>query len=184
MGTIPVPHTWTAGDDATSSALQTLTDTCLFLLGSATSGGSKKALARLRQTVAQTIPTGVWTAVTFDVEDDDYDNGHSTSSNTDQYVAGETAKHIVAGGCGFAGNVTGRRGVRYTVGGTAVNGSEAYIPASAAATGVCVAGRCMIIPLNAGDILRLETFQETGGNLATLATAQQQATLHAAFFSN
>src|SRR4051812_42679726 len=116
---VPVPHTWTAGDNATSTAMQTLTDTGLWNLGSATSTSARKPFCQVRQTVVQSLATsGTWQAVTFDTEDADYDSGHSTATFTDRYTAGTAGWYMVSGGCGFAANATGRRGVRYTVNGT------------------------------------------------------------------
>lgn len=181
---VPVPHTWTAGDDATSAAMQTLTDAILYLLGSATSGGAKRPFAQPRQSVAQSLPTtAVWTALTFDAEDVDYDNGHSTVTNTDRYTALTTGWHIVSGGVAFAANAVGRRGIRYTVNGTVVNGSGVVLPTTAAL--VCaVPGREMAILLNVNDILRVEGMQESGGALNTAVAAEQQPHLLVRLESN
>lgn len=185
MATVPVPHTFVAGDDATSAVMQTLTDAILYLLGSITSSGSRKAFCQLRQTVAQSITTNTWQAVNFDAEDVDYDNSHSTVTNTDRFTAATPGWHSVAGGASFAGNVTGNRGCRYTVNGAAVDGSESVIPAANAAgfpTGV--PGRRMWIFLNAGDILRLEAFQTSGAALNTNTIGDSRCYLSAELRSN
>lgn len=183
MGTVPVPHTWVAGDDATSTVMQTLTDAILYLLGSATSGGSKKPLCHLRQTVSQTPATGVWTAVTFDTEDVDYDSSHSTVTNTDRFTAATTGWHHVEGGAEWPANATGRRGVRFTVAAAAINGSGSVLPAGVAAQ-VTTPSRGLLIFLNAGDILRMEIFQDSTVGLATVVVAPNQSTMSVYLVSN
>lgn len=177
MGTVPVPHTWVAGDDATSTVMQTLTDAILYLLGSTTSGGSRRPVAQPRQSVAQSLATSAaWTALLFDTEDVDYDNGHSTATNTDRYTAATTGWHAVGGGASYVGNATGLRGVRYSVNGTATNGSTVLLPAVTGSAFVCAA-RSMLIYLNAGDILRAEGFQSSGGALSTVISGSDSQPL-------
>lgn len=183
MAAVPVPHTFVAGDDATSAVMQTLTDAILYLLGSTTSSGSRRPFALLRQTVSQSLATsGTWTALTFDAEDVDYDNGHSTVTNTDRYTAGTTGWHHAPGGAGFGGNATGRRQARLAVNGTALNASATNTTANASA--IIVATRTIPVFLNAGDILRVEALQDSGGALSTAAAVEQQSSLHVEWRSN
>lgn len=184
--TVPAPHSpWVAGTDYTTAALlQTISDSILYLLGSTTSVSTRRPTVQMRQTVAQSITSGTFTAVTFDAEDLDYDNGHSTAANTDRYTANTTAWYSVSGGVSYAANATGMRGLRYTVNGTGVNGSEVNVQAGPASVTTSVPGRTMLVFLNSGDILRVEAFQNSGGALNTSVAGSQQSTLTVREVSN
>jgi hypothetical protein len=80
------PHAWTAGDDATSTAMQTLTDGITQLQGGTPSGsGTALDFFRAVQSVAQTgLTISTFVSVTFSTEAIDSAGGHSTSSNTRQ----------------------------------------------------------------------------------------------------
>lgn len=177
MATIPTPSTQTASAVVTSTLLNNHRDGLQYLLGSTmTGGGGRRPVAQMRQTVAQSIAvSGTWTAVTFDAEDVDYDAGHSTVTNTDRYTAATTGWHWVNGGVSFAANATGNRGVRFTVNGTVVNGSQVFEPAGGAI--VSVPCRGMLVFLNATDILRLEAFQTSTAALNTSVTTGEQPSL-------
>ena len=183
---IPVPHTWTAGEKPVTSAnMQTLTDAILYWSGATTSTGVRKPNFRGRQTSIQSIPNGTWTAVTFDAEDVDYGNNHVTTVGlNDKFTATDPGRHRVSGGCGFASNSTGRRGVRYTVNGTAIDGSQSLIAAASGA--MSVAGRTLEVYLNAGDILRLEVFQDAtgGGALNTAVSGDVEPDFNVVLVSN
>lgn len=130
-----------------------------------------------RQTVAQTLSTATWTAITFDVEDADSPVGqHSTASNTDRYTALYTGLYAASGGVSFAGNATERRGARWTLNGTVINGSSSLIYAGGA-NPIVVPAQGITVALTAADILRLEGYQQSGGNLNTSVTAPDQSAM-------
>lgn len=182
MATVPVPHTFTAGDNATSSVMQTLTDSNLYALGSITSATARRPLCVLTQTVAQSIASGTYTAITFDSETADYDNGHSTTTNPDRYTANTAGWYEVSGVVTFAANATGgRRSGRVSVNGTPVNGSLVSIGPSSGLVGVPVN---QLVFLNANDILRLEGFQDSGGSLNTSIGAPIMPSLSLQWVSN
>lgn len=168
MATIPVPHTWIAGDDATSTVMQTLTDTGLWNLGSATSGGSKKPLAVLRQTVAQSIATGAFAALTFDTEDADYDNGHSTVTNPTRYTGASPGWHLVKGVYGTASSASGRRLVGIRKNGTgAGNPTDARADAAAAASVQVFMCIGLVFLNGTTDYVETVCLQDSGGALLT-----------------
>lgn len=140
----------------------------------------KKPIARLRSTVAQSVPSGTWTSVTFDVEDVDTDpdtiGGHSTSSNTSRYTARYAGWYRLGGGCGFAANTTNRRGTRWAVNGTAVNGTEVQIQTTTGNEAIPPA-RGDLVFLNVGDYVELQAFQNSGVALLTAATTTQQPSM-------
>lgn len=171
----PVPFLWVAGSDATSPRMLTLTDAASWNLGSATSTGTQRPFARLRQASVQTIADSTWTAITFDAEDVDYGAAHSTSSNTDRYTAQVAGWYHVDATAAFVSNTTGLRGVRFAVNGTYVNGTETRL--TAVAGGPTCVTHSDLVQLNAGDILRIEARQESGAGLNTNTTSQCSASI-------
>jgi hypothetical protein len=123
-------------------------------------------IGQFRQTAAQTLTTGTWTAVTFDAEDVDSAGGHSTSSNTSRYTAVYTGWYRVSGGVGFTGNSTGRRGGRWAANGSLVSGSAIMLAATSTGS-VAVPAKTMLVYLAVGDYVELQAYQESGGNLDT-----------------
>lgn len=184
MGTVPTPHTWTAGDDATSTALQTVTDGDLYALGSATSGGSRKPLARLNQTAAQTLADATGAAVNFDTEVVDYDAGHSTTTNTSRYTAQTAGYYMVSGAVGFVGNATGSRLAWLAVNGTAVNGSEVGFGTVPNNGHVEITVPATLVYLNSGDYVQLFAYQTSGGNLNTFLSGVIQPIMLVLWVSN
>lgn len=123
---------------------------------------------RVTKTTTQSLTTATWTAITFaSTETFDVGGMHSTASNQDRITipAGEDGKYSFGGSIDFDNNVTGLRGVRFTKNGTAIG----------PALTITSVGFCSIIApagftsLAAGDILRLEARQDSGGNLDVLS---------------
>lgn len=170
MVAVPIPRTWLTSDALDTTNLNGfISDVLTFLLN--------KPAANVRQTSAQTLTNATPTALTFQAEDFDDDptggSGHSTVSNTSRYTANYPGWYMCAGGICFATNASGRRGTRWAVNGTAINGTEAFGPAYSAAT-TSMPSRTLLIFLNAGDYVELFGYQESGGNLATAITTTQQ----------
>lgn len=140
-------------------------------------------IAELRQTVAQTLTTGVTTAITFTTEDVDSVNGHDTVTNPDRYTAVYAGWYQVSGGCSFAASAVGQRIVVPTVNGTLVNGSGADVQSTAALT-CFIPIRTKLIYLNVGDFVQLTAFQNSGGNLNTDVTTYQQPNISVRWVSN
>lgn len=175
MATVPVTRTWVTGEVVTAGYMNTnITDVLNWLLA--------PALCQTRQIVTQSPANNTWTAITFTAEDVDTTGMHSTVSNTDRLTAVYPGWYDFAGGVPWASNATGIRGARYTVGGTAVNGSAGIIPAGSAA--LVSLAKPLLVFLNVSDIARLEGIQTSGAGLATVATAESQATATAAWRSN
>jgi hypothetical protein len=120
------------------------------------------------QSSAQTIPTGVATAVTLDVNVIDSYGGHSTVTNNTRYVAQVSGFYTCAGIAAFSPNATGVRTVSLQVNGTTgVPASQAIFQAvTSAGINTNVPTRTMDVFLNAGDYIELMATQTSGGNLA------------------
>jgi hypothetical protein len=164
--------TWTNAVDALSSTNlhAYLRDPLRFLM--------RKPAAVLRSTATQSIPNNAFTSVTLNVEDLDDDpdgiGGHSTSVNTSRYTARYPGWYLCSGGVTWAGSATGRRGGRWAVNGSAVNGSAALLVAGIAAA-ASTYPRTMSIFLDEGDFVEMQVFQDSGGALSTLNSAGDQS---------
>jgi hypothetical protein len=170
MATVPTMRTWTAGEIVTASML----NSNVRDLG--TYWTTSRPMAQMRQTVAQTLTTAVFGSITFTTEDLDRDGGHDTVTNTSRYTAQTAGWYLVAGSVGFAGNNTGRRGCRLAVNGTALNGSLTIV--ASAGVGTCqIPAVTRIVTLSANDYVEVQGIQESGGNLNTAVTAENQSTL-------
>jgi hypothetical protein len=137
-----------------------------------------KPVCHVYQTVAQAPASAAWTPITFDSEYIDTDNQHSTVSNTNRIVIGNTLGwYRVSANVAFNGDIRGRRGGRIGLNGSAVPiaGSQIVIPAYAqnaagAATGynINVTSPPVLIQATlATDYVELQGFQDTGVALNT-----------------
>ena len=123
---------------------------------------------RAVRSATQSLTTAAWTAISFTgTESFDVGGMHSTASNQDRVTipAGEAGKYTYGGSIDFDNNVTGLRGARFTLNGVA------FGPAlTVTSVGFC----SLLVPSDftafaAGDILRLEGRQDSGGNLDVLS---------------
>lgn len=119
-------------------------------------------VAKLRRTTSQSINNNAWTAIQFDAEDADNYNGHSITSNTDQFVVPKTGLYMVTGSGNFIQNATGLRGVRFSINGTSSPDSSVLPTCATDLWAACIA---TVLPLNVNDVLRLEVLQTSGGAL-------------------
>lgn len=125
-------------------------------------------VAKLRQATLQTIANGTFTALTFDAEDFDTYNGHSTVTNNDRYTCQLAGYYTLSGGVSFAANTTFTRAMQWTVNGTAVPGSDTNPNASTdGGSAARLTARTITVLLAVNDIVRMTVFQGTGGNLNT-----------------
>lgn len=124
---------------------------------------ANKPEARLRQTSAQSINHGTWTALTFGAEDVDTHNGHSTSSNTSRYTAQVAGWYHVTGNGGFVSNSTGHRGVRLHKNGSVVNNTATYFNTST--SDVWSASISADIHLAVNDYVEIAVIQDSGAAL-------------------
>ena len=142
---------------------------------------------QVRQTVAQSLANNVWTSLNFDVEDVDDDpshiGGHSTSVNTSRFTAVYPGWYRMGGCSSNDANVTGIRGARWAVNGSALNIGGTVMNATTASI-VVIPAPADLVFLNVGDYVELQGLQTSGGalNVSILATAQ--ATMNGTWESN
>lgn len=164
--------TWTSGvDPLNSTNLHAfLRDPIRFLMSI--------PAAELRATSTQSIPSGSFTSLLFQVEtlDSDVDaiGGHSTSVNTSRYTARYPGWYRVSASFTWGSSATGRRGGRYAVNGTSVPGS-AVLQAAGIAAAVTSVMPSMLVRLEEGDYLEVAAFQDSGGSLSTLNSSDNQS---------
>ena len=129
-------------------------------------------ITQVRAAAATAItPTATWTNVVFDTEDFDDDAMHLASGSG--IVAQRAGRYELSGGIGFAANATGRRGARWTVNNTAVDGSEVIVMTTSSLT-CSISVRTVVVELAVGDTVRLQGYQESGGSLNTSTTGETQ----------
>lgn len=168
MATVPVTRTWVAGEVVLASHFNTnIRDVLNFLLA--------RPIFKGRQTVAQTLTTGVATVITFDVEDVDSAGGHSTVSNTGRYTAVYPGWYSTGGGIAYAANATGVRTTGWRINGTAIPSGFTLYAAGMATNSLQEGTRPGMVFLNVNDYLELIGTQTSGGNLNTAvgATGEQ-----------
>lgn len=132
-------------------------------------GALNRVIALMRATGTQSIPNTAWTAITFDVEDVDTADGHSTSSNTSRYTAVYAGWYWGGGSVGFSLNATGARGASWYVNGSAISPVGTLLPTIGASFGATVPAPGQLFFLNVGDYVELRGFQNSGGALNTQA---------------
>jgi hypothetical protein len=165
--TFTVPHTWVAGDDATSGNLQSLTQALLEL--------QAPALFRLQQTVAQSVPNTTATGITFDAEDFDLDGGHNPVTNNSRYTAQTAGYYLFGGAVAIAGNVTGQRLARFAINGGPIAGTQfGFVTVPNAGAMIMTATPTPIL-MAVGDFVELQLSQTSGGALSTLVSGSSQS---------
>jgi hypothetical protein len=138
---------------------------------------------RVRSVAAQSIATASYTALQFATED--YDNEatasylsgtgmHDPAVNNTRITIQTAGTYLLTGQCGWAGNTTGRRGMRWDVNGVVLAGAQS-IWAPSTTQGIAIPAPVLMVPLSVGDFVELKAFQESGGALATVATSESQS---------
>ena len=137
-------------------------------------------VTRARGTSATSIANNSYTSVNLQTEDFDDDGMHSTSVNTSRFTAQRDGRYLVAGGVGFSGNTTGRRGARIALNGASVEGTATLLIATSASA-VAVSTRTAVVEMVVGDYVEVQAFQDSGGALNTSTTSEVQPSLMAEF---
>jgi hypothetical protein len=158
---IPSTRLFTAGEIETGAYLNSaVTNLGNFMLG--------KPIAQLQQTVAQSIPTAAFTAITFTSEVIDRDNGHNNVTNTSRYTAQTAGWYFVSGGIKWNASATGQRISAWYINGVQLdqnrfNNNGASIQVSADA-------QSRLVNLNVNDYIELRGYQDSGAALLTATT--------------
>jgi len=172
VATVPTPTTQVAGLVVPAATINSQGNLATYLAGRTESGGARKPVAKLRQTVSQSLATsGTAAAVLFDVEDVDYDGGHSTVTNTSRYTAQTTGWHVVNYTIGFASNATGYRQGYIQLNGIANFFAYEIVPAVNGQ--VTAIGNGGVTFMTAGDYIEVMALQTSGAALNITSGAVQ-----------
>lgn len=116
------------------------------------------------QSTVQAVPSGTWTAITYDSESLDTDGFHSVVSNTSRLTIVIAGTYRIDGLVAFVANSTGVRGARVAVNGTAIR-SQTNLPTT---VGSAWSAPCWAeVPLNLNDYVEIQAFHNSGGALNT-----------------
>jgi hypothetical protein len=163
MAAPPIPRTFVPGEIETGAYLNSLSSVLNFLLN--------PPRCRLYASVAQTLPTGSYTPLTFNSEVYDTDTMHSTSSNTSRITCTTSGLYHVEAMATVTPNTTGRR-----LGSIFKNGAQLPTdtldtePVSSGSIGTTVFAQGDY-QLAAGDYLEFNVYQDSGASLSTYATS-------------
>lgn len=167
---IPSTRLFKAGEIETGSYLNSsITNLGNFVLG--------KPICSMRQTVAQSLAvSGTDYALTFNVEEVDRDNGHSTTTNTNRYTAQTAGYYYFDAKASFTGNATGTRSARFRKNGTNIQDSGMITP-YALNTNACVLPLYTFVYLAVGDYVEIILNQSSGGALNTSVASPYQSNM-------
>jgi len=126
-----------------------------------------RPLCIAKQTVSQSLATGTFTPITMDTEVLDRDNQHSTVTNTDRVVIGNTLGwYRVSGTVAYNGGAVGTRIASVYLNGLLTQ-NTAYTRVVANASFTCVGVTAIVQATAAGDYVQIVGWQDSGGALST-----------------
>jgi hypothetical protein len=142
------------------------------------------AICVATQTVAQSIPTGAWTSLSFNAESIDTANMHNPASLNTRITIPTDGKYLLAGSVCFVSNATGRRGLQWAINGVAnPYGGAVMLPTLSTST-PAIPSSTLPVQLTAGQYVELQAFQDTGAALSTSVGASVQPFASAIRLSN
>ena len=159
MATLPAPHAWVAGDYATSTFLQSLTDGINFLLVA--------QCAKLAQTTTQSIASGTTTTMINMTSVYDTDTMVSGSG----LVVRTPGLWLIEGEVTWAANTTG-----YRTAGIAINGVDFKRVAKDTNTTAALETSLQVtltVRLALNDTINLRGLQTSAAALGTVVTTQE-----------
>lgn len=170
MTATPTYHVFVAGEVATAANINAFGTVLGFL--------KQLPIVECNQTVAQSIASSssAGSPLTFTTEVVDSSGMHSTSSNTDRFVAVYPGWYRQAGGYAAVANSTGSRGCYYQVNGSNLNGTHVWVPANGSGY-TAVGGRAKLLYLNVGDYGQIVGTQTSGSNLNSSVTSIEQSSM-------
>ena len=126
-----------------------------------------RPLCIARQSVAQVVATSTFTPITMDTETLDRDNQHSTVTNTDRVVIGNTLGwYRVSGVVSFPGSATGTRIAAIYLNGSPIS-STGYTRIGANASFTAIPVSAIVQATLATDYVQVIAWQDSGSSLTT-----------------
>jgi hypothetical protein len=121
------------------------------------------------QATAQSIATGTTgSPILIDTNVLDSDSGHSTVTNTSEYIIQVAGTYLAFGQVSFVPNATGPRGGTIYQNAATVNRIQPQVTTAGTAVTTTVAFIGFLV-CNVGDIIQVYGWQESGGALSTEA---------------
>ena len=174
MAVVPSSHTFVDGLATSSEANSYIRDPIAYLL--------TRPIAKLRQSVAQSLTSGAFAAITFNAEDVDSAGGHDNVTNNSRYTAQYAGWYFIPFTVGYATSAVGRRIGLLRVNGADVNGTG--YATGAFATFATVVSAASLVFLNVGDYVEVFAYQDSGGALNTsVGFAYEQSTMNVVWVS-
>jgi hypothetical protein len=120
----------------------------------------------VENSTTQSLTSGTFTALTFDTEDSDPNNMHSTASNTSRITipSGKGGVYLLVAYTSFAANATGVRSGYFKKNGTTILGPQTNYANGGAGDGVAV-HTSFIVALVPTDYVEFFAYQNSGGAL-------------------
>jgi archaellum component FlaG (FlaF/FlaG flagellin family) len=171
----PVPYLWNVADVANAALLNAqLHDGLTFMEG--------PPRVQISCNAAQTLTTTTtFVSLSMNTEQVDSENGHSTTVNNSRYTCQVAGWYWVQATCSI-GPGAGNRSLQLAVNGATVPGTTIIqVAPSGNSWGGQTSGW---LPLNVGDYLELQAWQNSGASLNTNVGTGLQPTLSAYWISN
>lgn len=161
MGAVPVPRTWVDGETPTYATIDAdISQTLAFLL--------QPPMCRVRQTAAQTLSNAVFTAITFQAEDVDPYNWHSSTTNTTRITPTFPGWYRCWYSIGFNGALGGqsRTGNINKNGANATARRDQRPPITAGSTVRSLRSNPFFLPMNGTtDYFEVIAYQDSGASM-------------------
>ena len=119
--------------------------------------------------INQTTASAASTTITFNAENIDTDNFHSTSTNTSRFTipTGLSGKYRVSGSVRLNPNGTGRRLLTLSLNGGGALKAVEYAVNSTTYISLLIEG---VMQLDAGNYIELSLYQDSGSNINTIGS--------------
>ena len=165
---IPYPELTDPPDGAGQmKALADRVDACLLQL-------ARTNLAQVEQTVIQSIPSGAFTAITFDNELIDSSAMWAPSPNPTRIVAPVAGWYRLTGGISFGSNANGRRAAAWYVQGVGISTTNVIFAPTAAST-CAIPATSPVVNLTAGQYVELRAFQDSSVAINTVISSTSRS---------
>jgi hypothetical protein len=162
VATLPSPHAWVAGDDATSANLQSMTAGLNFLLGGPP--GAKPSF-RMVATSTQWIANATTTTLIYGQVNEDNDSGCNAAAG--EYTVRTAGLWLFTVAVAFASSTLGGSRHLYAIGSGAMNPATAHIAIGPAADPTGRLSTSLLARCAVNDTISAQVWQDTGGGLYT-----------------
>lgn len=130
-----------------------------------------RCYARAYRTTAQSIPSGTWTPITLDAEQNDTPAGqHDTVSNTERLTCLVAGTYVISASVAFAPSSSGaQRNLGVLLNNTTWLAEDSRPPHGTNPNNISFA---LVRELAVGDFVHMQVYQDTGGALNINSPAQ------------